>query len=140
LGIGTMLTHDILAPRLDLRDPWAMLRLSRGVVLCVMGAAAFIAIRNLHSEVLLWNYLSMALRGGGIFLPLSLALFWPCRIPPHWGLYSIVLSTGGAVCCSFLPSPPLHPLFIGLLISAGVLAVGAIRQRGKAKGKREPAP
>lgn len=140
LGIGTMLTHDILAPRLDLRDPRSMLHLSRGVVLFVMVLAAFIAIRNLHSGVLSWNYLSMALRGGGIFLPLSLALFFPRCIPPRWGLYSIALSTAGAVGASLLPSPPLHPLFIGLLISAGVLAVGAILRHGKAEGKREPAP
>ena len=82
----------------------------------------------------------MALRGGGIFLPLSLALFWPRRIPPRWGLYSMALSTAGAVCCSFLPSSPLHPLFIGLLISAGVLAVGAARRGPKAEEKERRLP
>ena len=129
LGIGTMLTHDILAPRLDIRNPWAMLRLSRGVVLAVMGLASFIAIRHLHSEVLMWNYLSMALRGGGIFLPLSLAVFCPGRVAPCWGLFSIVISTAAAIACSLLPSPPVQPLFVGLIVSAGLLAVGAFWQR-----------
>ena len=132
LGIGTMLTHDILAPRLDIRNPWAMLRLSRGVVLAVMGLASFIAIRHLHSEVLMWNYLSMALRGGGIFLPLSLAVFCPGRVAPRWGLFSIVISTAAAIAFSLLPSPPVQPLFVGLIVSAGLLAVGAFWQRGAA--------
>ncbi|MGP1586218.1 MAG: sodium:solute symporter family protein [Schwartzia sp. (in: firmicutes)] len=129
LGIGTMLTHDILAPRLDIRDPWTMLRLSRGVVLAVMGLAAFIAIRNLHSEVLVWNYLSMALRGGGIFLPLSLAVFFPHCPTPRWGLASMILSTAFAIAFSLLPSPPMQPLFVGLFVSAGVLVAGWIRER-----------
>lgn len=77
----------------------------------------------------MWNYLSMALRGGGIFLPLSLAVFCPGRVAPCWGLFSIVISTAAAIAFSLLPSPPVQPLFVGLIVSAGLLAVGAFWQR-----------
>ena len=84
----------------------------------------------------MWNYLSMALRGGGIFLPLSLAVFCPRRVAPRWGLASMVLSTAAAVVFSLWPLSSIQPLFVGLLVSAGVLMVGALRQRGAVPSER----
>ena len=75
-------------------------------------------------QVLLLTYLSMALRGGGIFLPLTLAVFRPKCVAPRWALLSMVVSTAVAVLFSTVLTAPVNPLFIGLAVSAALLAPG----------------
>lgn len=123
LGIGTMLTNDILARVLPVRGEKQLL-LSRAVVLAVVIAACAAAIANPDAQVLILNYLSMALRGGGIFLPLSLAVFLPRSVAPGWALASMVVSTAAAVLFSTALAAPVPPLFIGLLVSALLLVPG----------------
>jgi hypothetical protein len=43
-----------------------------------------IALLNEGSQILFWNYMSMALRGGGVFLPLSVAVFFPGNLHKGW--------------------------------------------------------
>ncbi len=124
LGIGTMLSHDLLARLMTVGEEGRMLLLNRGVVLGVMAAACLIAILNMDSQVLMWNYLSMALRGAGVFLPLSAAVFLPGRISPRWALSSMAVSTAAAALFSTALAAPIDPLFIGLVISALLLVPG----------------
>ncbi|MBQ7516044.1 MAG: sodium:solute symporter family protein [Schwartzia sp.] len=130
LGIGTMLSHDLLARLLAVRDEGRLLFLTRGVVLGVMAVACLVAILNLDSQVLMWNYLSMALRGAGIFLPLSAAVFLPGRIAPRWAVVSMAVSTVAAALFSTVLTAPIDPLFIGLIISA-LLMVPGFRGTGR---------
>jgi len=127
LGIGTMVSHDLIARILDVKEEKRLLLLTRGVVLGVMTLACLISILNRDSEVLMWNYLSMALRGAGIFLPLSAAVFLPGRISPRWVIASMALSTVAAVLFSTVWKAPIAPLFIGLILS-GVLMLFGIRR------------
>ena len=99
LGIGTMISHDILSP-----------------LLTVMILASLIAIMNRGTEILFWNYLSMGLRGGGIFLPLTLAVFWPGHLNADWAVFSMAGSTIAAITAA-LAKFPFDPLFIGLAVS-----------------------
>ena len=93
------------------------------MVLLVMALAALFAICFIDSEVLVWNYLSMALRGGGIFLPLTLAIFFPERLSPRWAIASMLLSTAAATAAAAFESA-IHPLFIGLIVSAALILPG----------------
>ena len=127
LGIGTMLSHDVFAPLLPRRNECRLLWLNRLSVLLVMLLAAGFALLNESSEVLFWNYLSMALRGGGIFLPLTAAVFLPHRLRPRWAVASMLLSTAAAVLASALGSG-IHPLFLGLTVSALLLLPGLRRK------------
>ncbi len=120
LGIGTMLTRDIFARLFHVSGDASMLRLSRLVVLGVILAACGFALANEGSQVLFWNYLSMALRGGGIFLPLTIAVFRPQAVAPHLALFSMLVSTGAAVAAAGMHTS-ISPLFIGLGISAIIL-------------------
>ena len=129
LGIGTMLSRDILTKALHVTRPENQLRLTRVVVLGVIILSSGIAILNEGSQVLFWNYLSMALRGGGIFLPLTLAIFRPHAIAGHWAIASMVLSTLVAIAAAILHSP-ISPLFIGLGISFILLIPGYIQNSG----------
>ena len=116
LGISTMISHDILAGFLRIKDSSQLLRLNRVTVLFVLLAASVIAIANEGSQVLFWNYLSMALRGGGIFLPLTLAVFMPGRLHKGWTIASMIISTASAILAVLFHSP-LNPLFLGLGLS-----------------------
>lgn len=116
LGIGTMISHDILSPLLKITDDRKLLRLTKLTVLAVMILASLIAIMNRGTEILFWNYLSMGLRGGGIFLPLTLAVFWPGHLNADWAVFSMAGSTIAAITAA-LVKLPFDPLFIGLAVS-----------------------
>lgn len=128
LGMGTMISHDIAAVVFRIKSDRALLAITRGAVLGILAGAGAFALCHLDSQVLLWNYLSMALRGGGIFLPMTAAIFWPGRIAPAWGFASIAASTAAAIlAAAFLPAAG-NPVFIGLAVSAAFLAVGWVRK------------
>lgn len=120
LGIGTMLSHDVFAPFFAVTREKRLLLLHRLTVLLVMGLAALFALFAIDSEVLVWNYLSMALRGGGIFLPLTAAVFLPGRLSPGRAVASMLLSTAAAAAAIVCKSS-IHPLFIGLITSAALI-------------------
>lgn len=156
LGIGTMLSRDIFhRARVTLRarkihkiaeDPESQeiditeiptvnhpyhlseLSVTRLIVLLTIALAAFIAMVNEGSQVLFWNYLSMALRSGGIFLPLSFAIFAPGTITNLSATLSMVLSTASALLAVFLGAAG-NPLFFGLAISALCLVPCWLRHR-----------
>ena len=112
-------------------DEGKKLRLLRFVVLGVVVCACAYAIANPEAQVLILNYISMALRGGGIFLPLTLAVFCPGRVAPKWALISMILSTAVAVLFSTVLPAPVHPLFIGLAVSAALLLPGLLKREAK---------
>ena len=72
--------------------------------------------------------LSMALRSGGIFLPLSFAIFAPGTITNLSATLSMVLSTAAALLAVFLGAAG-NPLFFGLAISALCLVPCWLRHR-----------
>ena len=126
LGIGTMLSRDIFAKLFRVTSDAASLRLTRFVVLGVILCASAISILNEGSQILFWNYLSMALRGGGIFLPFTLAIIKPHAVSPSWAVASMVFSTAAAIIAAVMKAP-IHPLFIGLAVSLVILIIGYLR-------------
>ena len=134
LGIGTMLSHDVFAPLLVVKSEGRLLLLHRLTVLLVMALAALFAIFFIDSQVLIWNYLSMALRGGGVFLPLTLAVFCPGRLSPRLAVVSMLLSTAAAVAAAALKSA-VHPLFIGLVVSAALILPGICQKQKEHTGR-----
>ncbi len=126
LGIGTMMARDIGQEILGLSRDRDILRLNRGCVLAVTAIAAWIAATHLDTYVLDWNYMSMALRGAGIFLPLSLAVFAPKRLPARWAVVSMAVSTLAAVASKLLLGLPINPLFVGVAVSALLVGMGLL--------------
>ena len=123
LGIGTMLVTDILMPILHLQDDKALFRLTKISVLSVMAAACVIAAMNRGKPVLFWNYLSMGLRGGGIFLPLTLSVFFPGHLKRGWAVLSMAGSTVAAILAVVLHLP-IDSLFAGLIVSVLLILPG----------------
>lgn len=128
LGVGTMLTRDFF-PYLRLefcrRHSLATNRLT---VMAVMLSAAVVTSGNLSSLILDWNFLSMGLRGAGIFLPFSLAVFCPGRISPPAAVTSMALGTVVAFAWKFFVPAGLDPLYAGMATSACVLAIFQIKK------------
>ena len=118
LGIGAMVSRDII------------FRLFHAVVLAAVVLASAIALFHEDSEILFWTYLSMALRGGGVFLPLTIAIRHPHAIAPNYAIASMVLSTLIAVA-SALIGTPIKPIFLGLAVSAFILLLGYFRRKDR---------
>lgn len=116
LGIGTMISHDIIMPITKITDDLKLLKVTKMTVLAVMALACVISIANRGSEVLFWNYLSMALRGGGIFIPFTIAVFLPGHLTKTWAVISMAGSTLAALLSVFM-GLPVEPLFVGLIAS-----------------------
>ena len=111
-----------------IRNDRLLLHITKFSVLAILIAAGAFSLYHLESQVLFWNYLSMALRGGGIFLPMTLAIFWPGHIAPRWGLAAITVSTAAAVLTATVFPLPIDPVFVGLAISAVLLFIGCLRR------------
>lgn len=127
LGIGTMMANDIGRGVFRVRDDATVLLINRASVTGVTALSAAIALSALDSYVLDWNYMSMALRGAAVFLPLSLAIFCPGRLPASWAILSMIAGTAAPVAVRLLVPLPINPLLTGLAVSAGVIGVGLLR-------------
>jgi SSS family solute:Na+ symporter len=130
LGIGTMVSRDICYELFNIKSGRTILRINRLVTLLVMLLASFIAILNLNSQVLAWNYLSMALRGAGVFLPLTLAIFAPGRLSKGWAVLSMLFSTIVSIAAATVLNLPIDPLFVGVIASAAVIMGGFLKKAG----------
>ena len=67
LGVGTLFSRDIFGAVLKVHDSKKLLWINKLTVLTVTLAALVFIHSHLDSSVLQWNYLSMALRGAGVF-------------------------------------------------------------------------
>ena len=97
LGVGTMISRDLVKNIWKGVSSTNLLWASRISVLLVTICAIVFVFFHLDSSVLEWNYLSMALRGSGIFLPLTFAVFFPGKVNRKFGIMAII--GGIAVAC-----------------------------------------
>jgi SSS family solute:Na+ symporter len=129
LGIGTMISKDICCDLLNITKNKKILWINRSTVVIVTLIACIISILNLKSSVLDWNYMSMALRGGGVFLPLTLAIFAPGVLTPGWAVLSMILSTIAAIIANTILHLTINPLFVGIAVSAVFVIIGLLLRR-----------
>lgn len=127
LGVGTMISKDIIAPFFHIKDDLKLLLVTKVSVILVMALACVISILNRGSEILVWNYLSMALRGGGILIPFSLAVFYPHHLKKNWVVTSMIASTVLSLMAPMVHIP-MDPLFVGLIVSVVFVICGWSRE------------
>ena len=120
LGIGTMIANDFGRGLFGLTEDRHVLLLNRLTVVAVVALGTAIALANPDSFILDWNYLSMGLRAAGVFLPLTLAIFWPYRLTPRWAATSMAAATVVAVIGRFGLGLTVNPLLTGLAVSAAL--------------------
>lgn len=131
LAIGTLLSRDFGGELLHLRSEKLLLFLNRLGIGLALGGVCTYCLAHLGASVLTWNYLSMSLRGGGILLPLVLAVLSrgaiARAIPRAWVLASMLLPTAATLLSALLSDTP--PAALPILLSAGLLVTGALARK-----------
>jgi SSS family solute:Na+ symporter len=124
LGIGTMMNRDIyvkfINPQADDKQQLRVLRLS---VFAIAILAMLMVFANANSLILAWGFLSMALRGTTIFIPLIGALYFKKYIHPHAGFIAITVAPIISVLWELWGLAHINSLYVGLLSSA-ILLIG----------------
>ena len=124
LGIGTMISRDIISKLWRSATAVNLLWASRFSVLLAAAAAIVFVFFHLDSSVLEWNYLSMALRGSGIFLPLTFCVFFPHRVRASMGVAAMGAGIFAALLWKYISPWQINSLFPALVYNLIFLAVG----------------
>lgn len=124
LGISTMISRDLykrlINPDADDEKQLKVLRMS---VFSLSFLAMLMVFFNLDSLILKWGFLSMALRGTIIFVPLIFAIFFKEKVNRKAGIISMILAPLVTVFCAILNVTNIPPLYIGLLTSISIFIV-----------------
>ncbi len=129
LGLATVLVKDVfghLCARS--RSPRAELILSRATVAAVLCAAALTALSMSGKMLNDLGFLSMGLRAGVVFAPMSAALFAPGRLKSGFAAASMVLSPLAMIAGQAL-GLPVDPLILGMGVAFAVCALGMIGRK-----------
>jgi len=70
----------------------------------------------------------MSLRGCGVFIPLTLAIFRPRALDSKWAVASMILSIGSAAMAGLIHTV-MSPVFVGLGVSLAVVLLGSVWKR-----------
>ena len=105
-----------------------MLKLNRFTCVLIMVIGCVFSIINRDTQILFWNYLSMGLRGGGIFLPLTLAVFRPKYVSGRWVAISMVASTAVAIAATVMQTT-VKPMFLAVAVSLLLLLPGIVGKK-----------
>ena len=124
LGIGTMISRDIISKLWRSATSVNLLWASRFSVLLATVAAIVFVFFHLDSSVLEWNYLSMALRGSGIFLPLTFCVFFPHKVRASMGVAAMGAGIFAALFWKNISPWQINSLFPALVYNLFFLAIG----------------
>jgi len=123
LGIATLFSRDIfplLKP--DSKDR-EQLQAARIVVFAALLLSSVFGYNILGDLILDWSYLSNALRGVTVFLPLLGAVFLTNRLSSGIGIWAFTIPPASSIIW-LLFFPGIHPLYMGLAISAVIVLTG----------------
>ena len=124
LGIGTMISRDIISKLWRSATSVNLLWASRFSVLLAAAAAIVFVFFHLESSVLEWNYLSMALRGSGIFLPLTFCVFFSNRVRASMGVAAMGAGIFAALFWKHISTWQINSLFPALVYNLIFLVIG----------------
>lgn len=126
LGVGTMISRDVVTKVWTGLTAQGQLWASRLSVLAVSVAAMVFVFLHLDSSVLEWNYLSMALRGSGIFLPLTFCIFFPGRVRASMGVAAMGAGIFAVLFWRHISSIEVNSLLPALCYNLFFLVIGLI--------------
>lgn len=124
LGVGTMISRDVVTKVWTGLTAQGQLWASRLSVLAVAVAAMVFVFLHLDSSVLEWNYLSMALRGSGIFLPLTFCIFFPGKVRASMGVAAMGAGIFAALFWQHISSIEVNSLLPALCYNLFFLMIG----------------
>ena len=126
LGMGTMLSRDIVHGCLHVQDSGKLLAANRGIIVAATVAALAVALCNMDSLILEWNYASMALRASAVFLPLTVAVLLPRLHLGRMGFYAMLAGVFVALTWKLIVPTASNSLFPSLAANLLFLIPGVL--------------
>lgn len=127
LGSSTILVRDVFMKiNPSLRESSKNLRVSRLTIIGILLMSVFVAATFSGSFINDLGFLSMGLRSTAVFIPLTLALFFPKRFKYQWIITSIIAGTAALILAQIL-NLPVDGIFVGLGVSVVCCLMGRVR-------------
>ncbi|MFZ5966700.1 MAG: sodium:solute symporter family protein [Bacillota bacterium] len=135
MGIGTMIHQDIylkyIQPNATEKKQLWVIRLTT-MLLCAL--AGLVTLLNVNSFILKWGFLSMALRGTTVFIPLMFAIYGKEKIYTQTGLTAIIAAPAISVIWGVFFGEFIDPLYIGLACSMFIFLTFGIKKKAHIDG------
>ncbi len=117
LGSSTILVRDVFMKiKPSLKESSKNLAVSRLTIIGILLMSVFVAATFSGSFINDLGFLSMGLRATAVFVPLSLALYFPKKIKYQWIIISIIAGTVALILTQILKLP-VDGIFVGLGVS-----------------------
>ena len=117
LGSSTILVRDVFMKiNPSLSESAKNLKVSRLTIVGILLMSVFVAATFSGSFINDLGFLSMGLRSTAVFVPLTLALFFPKRFKYKWIITSIIAGTAALILTQILKLP-VDGIFVGLGVS-----------------------
>ncbi len=127
LGSSTILVRDVFMKiNPSLKESSRNLKVSRLTIVGILLMSVFVAATFSGSFINDLGFLSMGLRSTAVFIPLTLALFFPKRFKYQWIITSIIAGTTALILTQILKLP-VDGIFVGLGVSMLCSLLGLIR-------------
>jgi SSS family solute:Na+ symporter len=134
LGVSTIWSQYIYKKIFrPLSDDREMLWISRLMVVVVSVIVILFVTSNANTLILKWAFLSMALRGVTVFLPLLGAVFLKEYMSPMAGTLAVSTAPTLAVLWAFMLPDSIDPLYVGMMLSFVILFSGMLIKKYKIK-------
>ena len=118
LGLSTMFNRDFYRNMIRPRaGDWELILVFRLTIILIVALAFLFTLGNIHALILKLAFLSMALRGVTVFLPLLGVIFWENIITPRDGQRAVIYAPAASLLWALLLPDLLDPLYIGLVVS-----------------------
>lgn len=124
LGMSTIFTNDIYKKIKQAANGKQLLTVNRLSLMVFITLSSIFSYLNIHTLMFFWNYLSMNLRGAGIFFPYMFALFVSRKVKPVYGVLSMLVATVTALVLSAFYSSMSYTLFPAMLVSLIICILG----------------
>lgn len=127
LGMSTIFANDIYKQLQKQATSKSLLTANRLSLMLFITLASIFSYLNMDSLMFFWNYLSMNLRGAGIFFPYIFALFVSRRVKMNYGVAAMLCGTLVALGLSSVYMSMSHTLFPAMLVSLIICLLGLQR-------------
>jgi len=132
LGVSTIWSQNIYKELLRREaSDGELLWVSRLMVLLTALIVIVFVLGNTNSLILKWAFLSMAIRGVTVFLPLFGAVFFKKYMDRGAGTIAVSVAPTAAVIWAVLGYETIQPLYLGLILSFVILFAGFLKKYHK---------
>lgn len=128
LGVTTIIGKNIFQTIKPHANDKEMVWAFRLLIISISVIVLVFVMSNINSLILQWAFLSMALRGATVFMPLLGILFLKGRINPKISRWAILIAPIAVLLWSVMGPRSIDPLFPGVIISFVLVGIG---YRGK---------